>query len=358
MKQSLLSLLMILLPLMAHAKAVEIDGIYYNLITNVKTAEVTMNPYNYRGKVVIPSNIVNNDVTYSVTSIGESAFEGCSGLTSITIPNSVTAIGEWAFCQCSGLTSVTIPNSVTSIEQEAFAGCSHLEDVYCYATTVPSTSKDAFNDSYFRYATLHIPASAMYDYKSKEPWSLFKEIVAIDPQIYSLKYIVDGTLYKEYSKEEGTSVTPEPEPTKVGYTFSGWSEIPETMPAHDVTVTGSFTKITQGQCAMPTIALRGGKLIFECETPDVEFNYNITANGSKSGKGNYLSVTPSFTVRVYASKEGMVDSETAAQVIYYKNGDANGDGQITVTDIGVIVDMILGKTTAGSRKMQQEAEPQ
>jgi hypothetical protein len=186
---------------------------------------------------------------------------------------------------------------------------------------------------------------------------LFKEIVAIDPQIYSLKYIVDGTLYKEYSKEEGTSVTPEPEPTKVGYTFSGWSEIPETMPAHDVTVTGSFTKITQGQCAMPTIALKDGKLIFECETSDVEFNYNITANGSKSGKGNYLSVTPSFTVRVYASKEGMEDSETAAQVIYYKNGDANMDGVISVTDIGVIVDMILGKTPANARK-QQEEEPQ
>ena len=68
-------------------------------------------------------------------------------------------------------------------------------------------------------------------------------------------------------------------------------------------------------------------------------------------------MTPSFTVRVYASKEGMENSETAAQVIYYKNGDANGDGMISVTDIGVIVDMILGKTPANARK-QQEAEPQ
>ena len=71
-----------------------------------------------------------------------------------------------------------------------------------------------------------------------------------------------------------------------------------------------------------------------------------------------MSVTPSFTVRVYASKEGMEDSETAAQVIYYKNGDANLDGVISVTDIGVIVDMIFGKTPAGSRKMQQEVDPQ
>ena len=86
MKQTLLSLLMMLLPLMAHAEVVEIDGIYYNLITKGNVAEVKQNPNKYTGNVVIPSNIVNNDVTYSVTSIGESAFEGCSGLPSITIP--------------------------------------------------------------------------------------------------------------------------------------------------------------------------------------------------------------------------------------------------------------------------------
>ena len=62
----------------------------------------------------------------SVTSIGDSAFSGCSGLTSITIPTSVTSIGESAFCWCSGLTSVTIPDSVTSIGHSAFSGCSQL----------------------------------------------------------------------------------------------------------------------------------------------------------------------------------------------------------------------------------------
>jgi hypothetical protein len=56
-----------------------------------------------------------------------------------------------------------------------------------------------------------------------------------------LTYIIDGIDYKSYIVEEGTFIIPEPEPTKEGYTFSGWSEIPETMPAHDVTVTGSFT---------------------------------------------------------------------------------------------------------------------
>ena len=65
----------------------------------------------------------------SVTSIGEYAFKGCSGLTSVTIPNSVTSIGRQAFYRCSGLTSVTIGNSVTSIGDDAFSGCSGLTSV-------------------------------------------------------------------------------------------------------------------------------------------------------------------------------------------------------------------------------------
>lgn len=57
---------------------------------------------------------------------------------------------------------------------------------------------------------------------------------------YKLTYIVDGQTYKTYDIEYGATITPEPDPIKEGMTFSGWSEIPETMPAHDVTVTGSF----------------------------------------------------------------------------------------------------------------------
>ena len=129
MKQTILSFLLALLPLAASADAVEIDGIYYNLVSKLKTAEVTRNPNKYTGTVTIPKTVTYNDVTYNVTSIGNLAFEDCSGLTSITIPNSVTSIGSSAFYGCSVLTSITIPNSVTNIGLEAFYGCKDLKTV-------------------------------------------------------------------------------------------------------------------------------------------------------------------------------------------------------------------------------------
>ena len=107
----------------ASAYDVKVDGIYYNLISKGKTAEVTYGEEKYSAEVVIPSSITVEGQEYKVTTIGERAFAHCSGLTSITIPNSVKSIGYRAFYECRGLTSVTIPNSVTSIGNNAFNGC-------------------------------------------------------------------------------------------------------------------------------------------------------------------------------------------------------------------------------------------
>ena len=93
--------------------------------------------------VVIPETVTYQGTTYSVTSIGATAFAYCSSLTSVTIPNSVTSIGNYAFQNCSSLTSVTIPNSVTSIGNSAFWGCSSLTSV-----TIPNSVTSIGNDAF------------------------------------------------------------------------------------------------------------------------------------------------------------------------------------------------------------------
>ena len=141
----LLILALTFLPMMASADAVEIDGIYYNLIPKAKQAEVTSNPNKYTGDVVIPDVVTYQNVEYSVTSIGESAFEECSRLTSVTIPNSVISIEMSAFQWCSNLTSIDIPNSVTSIEMSAFSNCPSLTSIRVEPGNTKYDSRDNCN---------------------------------------------------------------------------------------------------------------------------------------------------------------------------------------------------------------------
>lgn len=142
MKQLYLKTIVLLLVCMVGSSAMAydcvVDGIYYDLDQEEMTAKVT-NPNSvshnsYSGDIVIPSTITYSEQVYGVTSIGKSAFSGCTGLTTIIIPNSVTSIKDGAFRGCSSLNSVTISNSVTSIGEYVFSNCSGLTSI-----TIPNS---------------------------------------------------------------------------------------------------------------------------------------------------------------------------------------------------------------------------
>ena len=145
-------MLVVALPSLAHD--FDVDGIYYNYLDKTaKTVEITYKGRSYSsysneytGSITIPSSVTYSGTTYSVTSIGSSAFDNCSGLTEITIPNSVTEIGSYAFDNCSGLTEITIPNSVTKIGNGTFNNCSGLTEI-----TIPNSVTEigsyAFNNT-------------------------------------------------------------------------------------------------------------------------------------------------------------------------------------------------------------------
>lgn len=289
--------------------------------------------------------------------IGESAFRDCKNTQYIQINNEISEIEQSAFQGCSSAQKLVLGNGIKKIKSNAFADCGQFQSVVSKSLTPPDIEANTFSSGTYLFATLYVPKGTKPLYEAATGWKEFSNIR--DADMYYLTYVVDNEVYKSYEIEEGGTITPEPEPTKEGYTFSGWSEIPETMPAHDVTITGTFTKIVLGKCATPTIAIKDGKLTFSCETEGVKFIYDILANGSTSGEGNVLDLTPSYVVKVYATKDGYEDSDVATETINIIKGDVDGDGVIDIADAVRIVNFIVGKIPAlAPRSEMNMADPE
>ena len=169
-----------LLTTVSFAQTFDVGGIYYN-IKNSTEVEVGINS-GLSGVLNIPSTVVYDTQSYTVTSIGTSAFNNCTNLTSVTIPNSVTSIGDYAFNGCynvvnyTGLTSVTIPSSVTSIGENAFFNCTALTIVNCYAQTPPTLGDGVFEGLYQSACTLNVPVGKEADYEAAPVWTDFNPI--------------------------------------------------------------------------------------------------------------------------------------------------------------------------------------
>ena len=151
----LLTLLALLTSITASAHEwTDANGTVWNFGTSGSCAFISNRGYNngyipsISGAIptdlTIPATVYIGETPYAVTSIGDNAFQGCSSLTSINIPDGVTSIESNAFNCCSSLTSINIPEGVTSIGGAAFLGCSSLTSINI-PDGVTSIGGDAFN---------------------------------------------------------------------------------------------------------------------------------------------------------------------------------------------------------------------
>lgn len=280
--------------------------------------------------LVIPQN---------VTTISQQAFYNCTGLTSLTIPYNMTNIGVSAFLNCSGLKSLNISGNVTSIDESAFSNCNGITSINLSDQLSIIRSNAFYNCNSLESIT--IPASVEYIYQNA--FDGCKSLQIVNALRTTPPFIYDNT-FSNY-----TVPLYVPDGCADAYRAAqGW---------------GNFETINGGikeKCATPTIAYNDGELSFSCETEGVEYCYSVTTPSSLESTGEKVKLTTKYTVSVYAKKDGYLDSDVAMKEIYIQGlkGDANGDGNVTVTDIGVIVNIILGKVNQNARKLENTMEPQ
>lgn len=184
----------------------EEDGIYYSIIDDdkVSVSKETLGSKSYSGVVNIPNTVTHDGVTYMVTAISDGAFRDCVDLTAVTIGDYVTEIennafrscynltsielgdyviyvGDAAFFGCIRLESVILGKGLNHLGRSAFASCSVLADVTCKAATPPTmVNVNAFENSVYQSATLHVYPPVADSYKSAEYWSSFTNVVGED----------------------------------------------------------------------------------------------------------------------------------------------------------------------------------
>ena len=186
-------------------------------VTDYIADEVELTGYATKptGKLDIPASVTYGSKTYSVTSIVEQAFDGCSAITEVTIPASVTSVGSDVFNGCSSLTQATIGDGLTEISTSmftncsaleklvigkgvtkigsfAFANCSNLKEITVLASNPPSVASDRSFDKVSRDIPVYVPLEALSAYKAANIWKEFTNLQPISTEftVDKLKYDV------------------------------------------------------------------------------------------------------------------------------------------------------------------------
>jgi hypothetical protein len=150
------------------------------------------------------SSLTSINIPEGVTSIGDGAFGECSSLTSITLSKGVTSIGDRAFCNCWSLTNINIPESVTSFGENALQGCSSLQKVICHSSVNDIGDIDSSNNLYC-WLIINIPDGKLPIYGTN--WQNVVINGVAENVILPYKGVVDFTIPEEVKSINKISYT-------------------------------------------------------------------------------------------------------------------------------------------------------
>ena len=339
------------------------DDLYYSIISNTSTVKVVKGNYSDLKSISIPKTVSYESVVYSVTTIDYYAFEGCSNLTSIVIPESIKKIGAAAFSGCTSLKSIVIPESVEGIgnskygstffdcknlesvtfngsileELDAgiFTGCNSLKTITFNSLVPPKVEDDLLTDNIVNDAKLYISVTIDFPkdaklYRTMQPWCNFNFADGLsDGHRVDTIYIID-TVYVGNQIENKYNVRATTADAAMGIAIgTGRYEKGEMAEITAIANYGyHFTRWSDGNTDNP----RYPKVVDNCEFK-AEFevnNYNVMAAANENKMGNvtgaaeyaYLSRT---TLKAMPNKgykfAGWSDGETAnpREVLVYSD---------------------------------------
>lgn len=181
-------------------------------------------------------------ITDSEEQIYENEFYGCTNLKNVTIGNGVKSIGNYAFSGCSSLDGFSFGSGMETIGAEAFSDCINLTSITSHAIIPPVCGAQALDDIDKWNCVARVPQNYMEPYQDAEQWKEFffiEDVVEVEK--YMVTYMVDDKVWHTETFAHREGITHPDIPTKEGYTFGSWSGLPEVMPAEDIIVSATFS---------------------------------------------------------------------------------------------------------------------
>ena len=250
-----------------------------------------------------------------------------SPLEQIYIGRDFSFYGNSPFGFSETLSLITLGSALKNLPSKAFAGCSNLLDVYAFSEDVPKTGESVFTESYLGNASLHVPEVSYKTYYENNPWNKFGKLFAMksdeEKEVFKIVFMIDGETYAEDVELEGNIITSLEVPEREGYTFSGWDGLPEKMPAGDVTVLGRFTVnsytltyILDGE-KYKTVSVEYGSNI-DSEVPEREgYTFSGWDGLPETMPAEDVTATGTFTINSYTLTYILDGEEYKAYTIEY-----------------------------------------